>query len=69
MKAIVTGGAGFLGSRLARALLERGTVKDSEDRDQPISKLTLIDVTAPPAIGGAAMNIATIRARRSAGYQ
>lgn len=50
MNAIVTGGAGFLGSRLARALLERGTLKDREDRDQRINRLTLIDVTEPPAV-------------------
>jgi nucleoside-diphosphate-sugar epimerase len=50
MKAIVTGGAGFLGSRLSRALLERGTLKDGEGREHPISKLTLLDVTEPPAI-------------------
>ena len=50
MKAIVTGGAGFLGSRLARALLGRGSLKDGDGRDQPITRLTLIDVTEPTAI-------------------
>jgi nucleoside-diphosphate-sugar epimerase len=50
MRAIVTGGAGFLGMRLARALLERGTLKDSEGRDQPITELVLMDVTEPAAI-------------------
>jgi D-erythronate 2-dehydrogenase len=50
MKAIITGGAGFLGARLARALLDRGTLQDGAGRDQPLTKLTLIDVTEPPAI-------------------
>jgi D-erythronate 2-dehydrogenase len=50
MKAIVTGGAGFLGLRLARTLLEKGTLKDGQGRDQPITELVLIDVTEPAAI-------------------
>jgi D-erythronate 2-dehydrogenase len=50
MKAIITGAAGFLGARLARALIEQGTVKDGDGRDQPITALTLIDVTEPHAI-------------------
>src|SRR5512133_1891984 len=50
MKAIVTGGAGFLGLRLARALVERGTLKDGEGRDQPITELVMVDVTEPAAI-------------------
>jgi nucleoside-diphosphate-sugar epimerase len=50
MKVIITGGAGFLGLRLARALLERATLKDGQEQDQPITELVLIDVTEPPPL-------------------
>lgn len=50
MKAIVTGGAGFLGQRLTRSLLERGTLTDGDGRDQPITELVVVDVTEPAAI-------------------
>src|SRR3954462_2138840 len=50
MKAIITGAAGFLGARLAQALIERGSIKDGGGGDQPITGLTLIDVTEPGAI-------------------
>src|SRR3954463_3493188 len=50
MKAIITGAAGFLGARLARALIERGSIKDGGGGDQPITGLTLVDVTEPGAI-------------------
>lgn len=50
MKAIITGGAGFLGARLARAVLDRGTLKDGRGQDQPVTELFLIDVTEPPPI-------------------
>ena len=50
MRAIVTGGAGFLGSRLARALLDKGTITDGQGQEQPITELVLIDVTEPAAV-------------------
>ncbi len=59
MKAILTGGGGFLGQRLARALLERGRVKDSEDRDQQITELVLVDVTEPTKIPDGRVNCVT----------
>ena len=44
MKVLITGGGGFIGSRLARALLERGTLAGRD-----ISRLVLADQVAPRA--------------------
>lgn len=44
MRIVITGGAGFIGKRLARALLARGTLMDRHGTVQPIRQLTLFDV-------------------------
>ena len=48
MKVIVTGGTGFLGLRLARAILERGTLYGASAAPEPIDKIILFDVVTPP---------------------
>jgi nucleoside-diphosphate-sugar epimerase len=47
MRVVITGAAGFLGSRLARAILERGSLTDSRGDLRPVRELVLVDVVAP----------------------
>ncbi len=58
MNIFITGGAGFLGQRLCKALLQRGTLTDSQGNARPIKRIRLFDVApavirlldVPPAI-------------------
>jgi D-erythronate 2-dehydrogenase len=44
MRIVITGGAGFLGSRLARRLLERGTLTNARGQTREIAEIVLLDV-------------------------
>lgn len=44
MKVVITGGAGFLGWRLARRLLARGRLTDTSGTEREISRIVLIDL-------------------------
>jgi nucleoside-diphosphate-sugar epimerase len=49
MHVVITGGAGFLGGRLARHLLAGASLSDSAGRPQSVTSLTLLDVAMPSA--------------------
>ena len=46
MHIIITGGAGMLGQRLAKALLDRGYLTDADGQETALTKLTLFDRVA-----------------------
>jgi nucleoside-diphosphate-sugar epimerase len=49
MKVVITGGAGFVGARLARTLLSAGTIALDGAAPVPIDRLVLLDRVVPPA--------------------
>ncbi len=58
---VVTGGAGFLGSRLARELLAAGSIEVAGRAAQPLSRMTVLDQSPPPAGLAADERVTTIR--------
>jgi len=49
MHIVITGGAGFLGARLARTLLAQGSLAPAGTAARAIERITLVDRAAPPA--------------------
>jgi nucleoside-diphosphate-sugar epimerase len=59
MNVLITGGAGFLGQKLARALLARGTLSGADGKQQQIDKLVLADVVPANDFGDACVQVVT----------
>jgi nucleoside-diphosphate-sugar epimerase len=51
MRVVITGGAGFLGSRLAHEILRRGSLTDARGNAREVRELVLVDVVAAAAPG------------------
>ncbi len=51
MRIVITGGAGFLGARLARAILARDTLTDARGAARRVREVVLLDVADPPDLG------------------
>lgn len=60
MNIVITGGAGFLGVRLARTLLAQGTLRLAGAPAARIERLTLVDRMEPPADLGADPRVALV---------
>lgn len=60
MHIVITGGAGFLGARLARTLLARGTLSRAGAATAAITRITLVDRVGAPADLAGDARIATV---------
>lgn len=49
MKIFITGGGGFLGHRLARTLMDRGSITGPDDKTHAITRITVFDTAFPAA--------------------
>src|SRR5450432_4436143 len=58
MRVVITGGAGFLGSRLARSLLQRGHLTDARGQTCEIRQIVLVDV-APASVSDPRVEVVT----------
>lgn len=50
MRIVITGGGGFLGQRMARAILDRGSLTDARGSRREVREIVLVDVVAARAI-------------------
>jgi len=60
MRVVVTGGAGFIGQKLARALIEQGELVDQAGQTRRIEELVLFDqAAAPPTLKDERIEVVT----------
>ena len=50
MRIVITGGAGFLGTRLAREILARGRLTDARGTERAVGEIVLLDVAPATAV-------------------
>jgi len=58
MRIVITGGAGFLGTRLARAILARGALTDAGGNARRIREVVLLDIVPARDVGDARVRAA-----------